>query len=96
MILAERAARIEAENKLIDARAVSANAQAVMSSTEAFIAHLKLEIEKLRRGFTGTVPSVRRGCWSRWNCSSKTWRQGRPRTNWRRRRRRPDTDGQIV
>ena len=42
MILAERAARVQAE-------AVAARAQAVNSSTEALIAHLKLEIEKLRR-----------------------------------------------
>ena len=42
MILAERAARVEAD-------AVAARAQAVNASTEALIAHLKLEIEKLRR-----------------------------------------------
>jgi transposase len=46
MILAERAARVEAE-------AIAARAQAEMSSTEAFIAHLKLEIEKLRRELYG-------------------------------------------
>jgi transposase len=40
MILAERTARVEAE-------AVAARAQAVNVSTEALIAHLKLEIEKL-------------------------------------------------
>jgi len=47
MILAERAARMEAE-------AVAARAQAVNSSTEALIAHLKLEIEKLRRELYGS------------------------------------------
>jgi transposase len=46
MILAERAARMEAE-------AVAARALAVNSSTEALIAHLKLEIEKLRRELYG-------------------------------------------
>src|SRR3974377_1640623 len=46
MILAERAARLEAE-------AVAARAQAVNSNTEALIAHLKLEIEKLRRALYG-------------------------------------------
>jgi transposase len=46
MILAERAARMEAE-------AVAARAQAVNSSTEALIAYLKLEIEKLRRELYG-------------------------------------------
>lgn len=47
MILAERAARVEAE-------AVAARAQAVTSSTDALIAHLKLEIEKLHRELYGS------------------------------------------
>jgi Transposase C of IS166 homeodomain len=47
MILAERAARVEAE-------AVAARAQAMSSSTDALIAHLKLEIEKLRRALFGS------------------------------------------
>jgi transposase len=46
MILAERAARMEAE-------AAEARAQAVSASTDALIAHLKLEIEKLRRALYG-------------------------------------------
>src|SRR5690242_2124673 len=50
MILAERAARLEAEAKLAEA----ANVQAEQSSAEALIAHLKLEIEKLRRALYGT------------------------------------------
>ncbi len=45
-LLLERAARIEAE-------ANAAHAQAVQSSSEALIAHLKLEIEKLRRQIYG-------------------------------------------
>jgi transposase len=47
MIRAERAARIEAE-------AVAARAQAVNAGTQALIAHLKLEIEKLRRTLYGS------------------------------------------
>ena len=47
MILAERVARAEAE-------AVAARALAVNSSTNALIAHLKLEIEKLRRELYGS------------------------------------------
>jgi transposase len=47
VILAERAARLEAE-------AIAARAQAVNSNTEALIAHLKLEIEKLRRKLYGS------------------------------------------
>ena len=43
----ERAARVEAE-------AVAACAQAVNVSTGALIAHLKLEIEKLRRALYGS------------------------------------------
>ena len=46
MILAERAARVEAE-------AVAARVQAVVSDSDALIAHLKLEIEKLRRQLYG-------------------------------------------
>ena len=47
MIRAERAARLEAE-------AVAANALAVNASTDALIAHLKLQIEKLRRELYGS------------------------------------------
>ncbi|MCA6113219.1 IS66 family transposase [Bradyrhizobium cenepequi] len=54
MILAERAARVEAEIKLVDARAEAANAQADLSNTEALISRLKLEIEKLRRELYGS------------------------------------------
>ena len=54
MLVAERAARVEAEARLLEARAEAANAQADLSSTEALIAHLKLEIEKLRRQLYGT------------------------------------------
>src|SRR5262245_65710241 len=46
MILTERAARVTAQ---VDA----ANARAVLSSSEALISHLKLEIEKLRRALYG-------------------------------------------
>jgi len=46
MILAERRARLAAE-------AMAAGAQADLSSSEALIAHLKLEIEKLRRTLYG-------------------------------------------
>jgi transposase len=46
LILAERAARLEAE-------ADAAQARAVKTSTEALIAHMKLEIEKLRRALYG-------------------------------------------
>jgi transposase len=46
MILAERAARVEAE-------AIAATAQADLSNREALIAYFKLEIEKLRRELYG-------------------------------------------
>jgi transposase len=51
---AEREARLEAERHLNDARAAAANAQAEASSVEAFITHLKLQIEKLRRELYGS------------------------------------------
>jgi len=61
MILAERAARVQAEavaalaqGKAVTAEAEAANARADLSSREALIAHLKLEIEKLRRSLYGT------------------------------------------
>src|SRR6516165_10625393 len=47
MIIAERAARVEAE-------AVAARAQALNTSTEVLLAHLTLEIEKLRRALYGS------------------------------------------
>ena len=68
MILAERAARVEAEAlaarvqaaamnaqaAAVNAVADAANARADLSSTEALISHYKLEIEKLRRLLYGT------------------------------------------
>jgi transposase len=60
LIVAERAARLEAEAlaakaqaEAVSAKAAAANAQADLSSTEALISHLKLEIEKLRRALYG-------------------------------------------
>ena len=50
MILAERAARLEAEAAAASAKAEAANAQAA----EALIHYLKLEIEKLRRQIYGS------------------------------------------
>ena len=61
MILAERHARVMAEDDATVAKAAAAvakaeaaNAQADLSSSEALIAHLKLAIEKLRRELYGT------------------------------------------
>jgi transposase len=61
MILAERAARVEAEMlaaraqaAAVSAAADAANVRADLSSTEALISHYKLEIEKLRRQLYGT------------------------------------------
>src|ERR1700726_5036592 len=61
MIIAERAARVEAEAlaaraqaAVVSAEADAVNARADLSSTEALIGRLKLEIEKLRRQLYGT------------------------------------------
>jgi transposase len=54
MIVTERAARLQAEARAASALAEAANAQADLSSTEALIAHFKLEIEKLRRQLYGS------------------------------------------
>ena len=53
MLVAERAARQQAEAAAAHAQAEAANAVADRSSNEALIAHLKLEIEKLRRQLYG-------------------------------------------
>jgi transposase len=60
LILAERAARLEAEARAADAQATATQAQAtaarvlaINTSAEALIAHMKLEIEKLRRTLHG-------------------------------------------
>jgi transposase len=53
MILAERAARMASETRAAVAEAERAEAKAAVSANEAFIAHLKLEIEKLRRTIYG-------------------------------------------
>ena len=58
MILAERAARVQAEAFAASvqekAATAEANARAVLSSSDALIAHLRLEIEKLRRSIFGS------------------------------------------
>jgi transposase len=53
MILAERKARIEAERTASFAQSEALSLKASASSTEALIAHLKLQIEKLRRDLYG-------------------------------------------
>jgi transposase len=60
LILAERAARLQAEARAADAQATATQAQAtaaralaINTSAEALIAHMKLEIEKLRRTLHG-------------------------------------------
>jgi transposase len=53
LFVAERAARQEAEAAAAQAKAEAASAVADRSSHEALIAHLKLEIEKLRRQLYG-------------------------------------------
>ena len=53
-LIAERGRRIAAEADAVAARAEAAAANAKASSTEALIAHMKLQIEKLRREFYGT------------------------------------------
>jgi len=54
MLQSERAARLAAEADAADVKAAATHALAVQSSHEALIAHLKLEIEKLRRQLYGT------------------------------------------
>src|SRR4051812_47875457 len=81
-IMALRAALAQAEARADAAEADAAQARAKVSSDQAFIAYLKLEIEKLRRDLYGGLPSARPGCSTRWNCSWKSWRRRRARTSW--------------
>src|SRR5271167_4646108 len=53
MIRAERAARLQSEARTDRAETDLTHAHATTSSAEALIAHLKLEIEKLRRTLYG-------------------------------------------
>ena len=53
LIRAERAARQAEYVARVEAEAIAARALAEASSTEALIAHLKLQIEKLRRELYG-------------------------------------------
>jgi transposase len=54
LLVAEHAARIDAEAKAASAEAAAARATANVSSAEALIAHLKLAIEKMRRELYGS------------------------------------------
>jgi len=69
LILAERNARVMAEANAAVAKAEAANAQADLSSSEALIAHLKLEIEKLRREIYG--PRSERKARLQWQARSR-------------------------
>src|SRR5277367_3393299 len=53
MILAERAARLQSEARAAHVEADLTHSRATVSSAEALIARLKLEIEKLRRTLYG-------------------------------------------
>ena len=67
-----------------------ARAQAVNASTEALIAHLKLEIEKLRRALYSSRSGRKARLLAQMNCSWKTWRRRRPRASRRPRKPRPE------
>jgi transposase len=71
LILAERAARLEAEAAAANAKAEATSAQADLSSTEALIGHLKLEIEKLRRTLYGTRFKIEPFVFSRWGKAAR-------------------------
>jgi transposase len=53
-LVAERDRRIVAETLASAARAEAAAAKAEVSNAEALIAHLKLQLEKMRRDYYGT------------------------------------------
>ncbi|SPP98256.1 conserved protein of unknown function [Bradyrhizobium vignae] len=79
MILAERAARLAAKARLAEA--------AKQSSTEALIAHLKLQIEKPRRTIYGSRSERSARLLDRLEQDLRSSRRPRPRMNSPRRRR---------
>ena len=90
MILAERAARVQAEaahwrRDAATAEAEAANAQADLSSREALIAHLKLEIEKLRRSaLRHSLGAQGAAAGADGAAAGGPGGRPRPRTSWRR------------
>ncbi|WOH80433.1 hypothetical protein RX327_32335 [Bradyrhizobium sp. BEA-2-5] len=91
MIIAERAARLEAEAVAASAKAEAASAKAA----EALISYLKLEIEKLCRQIYGSRSERKARLLEQMSFSSKSWKQPQPKTNWqlsgRRLRHRPSS-----
>ena len=89
MILAERAARIRRRpSSAMPGR--GGQRQADLTSSEALIAHLKLQIEKLRRELYGTRSERKARLLDQMELSWRSWRRRRARTNGPRRRRRAD------
>ncbi len=86
---AERAeaAAAEAKSEAAEAKSEASNARTAASASEAMIAHLKLQIEKLKRELYGQGSRRRLGSLIRWSFSSRSWRR-RPRKMRSRRRMR--------
>jgi len=80
MILAERAARVEAE-------AAAARERATNSSTDALIGRLKLEIEKLRRELYGTRSERKTRLLDQMEMQLEDLEADAPRTSWPQRPR---------
>src|SRR5262245_13111737 len=89
MILAERNARVMAEANAAVVKAEAANAQAELSSSEALTAHLKLEIEKLRRELYGSRSERKARLLQQMELQLEDLEWQRLRTSWRARQRRP-------
>src|SRR5258708_29360117 len=73
------------EEELVSVTAEAATLRAKAADDQALIAHLKLQIEKLRRERFG-APNAVPACSISSSCSSRSWKPRRPRTSWLPRR----------
>ena len=80
-VAALRAALAAAELRADAAEARASVVEAKASSDAALIAHLKLEIAKLKRAQFARPPSVASACWTSTSCSWRSWRRPPPSTS---------------
>ena len=89
LILAERTARLESEERAAHVAADLIHAQATASSADALIARLSLEIEKLRRTLNGARSERKERLIDQLEMQLEDTEPTRPRTSWPRNARRP-------
>jgi len=65
---------------LVAERAARQQAEARASGAEAMVAHLKLLIAKMKRDRFGHPPNTAATCSTSWSCNSRSWRRARRKT----------------